>query len=201
MITFLMGANNHEITRAADQVYKLVQTDFSQGEESALILAHSGKFSQELVNSICEGIENMMLSAQVKKGLVKRMFSILIEGLQNLRIHGRNDETGEKYGHLVVAKTKEAYLVSFGSYASVEDQKFLTTHIDKLNSFSQEEVKEFYLQKLSNGFLSEKGGAGLGFITIAMKSKNKMAYNFSPTDDSKLLYFEINAQLDIEGEG
>lgn len=198
MMTLLMGTNNHEITRTAEHVYKHVQTAFSAGEESSLILAHSGKFSQELVNSICEGIENMMISAQVKKGLVKRMFSILIEGLQNLRIHGRNDETGDKYGHVIVAKNKYEYLVSFGSYASKGDVLFLTKHIEKLNSYSQEEVKEFYLEKLSNGFMSDKGGAGLGFITIAMKSKNKMVYDFHTSEDKELFYFEITSKLNIE---
>jgi len=40
-------------------------------------------------------------------------------------------------------------------------------------------VKEFYMDTLGNGVANEKGGAGLGFITIALKSKTKMNYQFT----------------------
>jgi hypothetical protein len=198
MMMWIMKNRDSEISVMAEHIYKQIYQDLSSEESASVMLAHSGRFSQDLVNSICEGVENMMLAAQVKKNLVKRMFSILIEGLQNLRIHGRADQDGHKYGHLIVVKNKDGYEVSFGSYANYEDEHFLTGHIDRLNRFTPEEVKSFYLEKLTNGFLSEKGGAGLGFITIVMKSKSQLNYSFHETKQDDLLYFTVNVKLNSE---
>lgn len=197
MVTYIMRNYGSDTNIQAEHIYKQIHAVLSESEDSSIMLAHSGRFSQDLVNSICEGIENMMLDAQVKKTLVKRMFSILIEGLQNLRIHGREDSSGNKFGHIIVAKNSNEYTVSFGSYANTEDKKFLSVHIDGLNNKSPEEIKAYYLEKLSNGFLSEKGGAGLGFITIAMKSKAKIDYAFHETEFENLLYFTVQASLNF----
>ena len=49
-------------------------------------------------------------------------------------------------------------------------------------------LKEYYMQHLENNQLSDKGGAGLGFITIAMKSGNKLAYEFDKIDEETSLF-------------
>ena len=48
-------------------------------------------------------------------------------------------------------------------------------------------MKEIYIDTLTNGEISKKGGAGLGIITMAMKSKNKIEYDFKA----------VNAELSI----
>jgi hypothetical protein len=40
------------------------------------------------------------------------------------------------------------------------------------------DLKKQYMDVLSNGELSAKGGAGLGFLTIALKSGNNMDFEF-----------------------
>ncbi|MBK9591434.1 MAG: hypothetical protein IPO32_07985 [Crocinitomicaceae bacterium] len=66
--------------------------DYNINANGKIIVSHFGEFSQDLVNSLSTGIEDTMLESGDKKGVVKRMFSILVEGLQNIRIHGERDE-------------------------------------------------------------------------------------------------------------
>ena len=69
-------------------------------------------------------------------------------------------------------------LVPGGSLILIEKVK---SKIEKINAFDVAELKQFYMETLTDGKISSKGGAGLGFITIAMKSKNKLDYSFVTT--------------------
>jgi hypothetical protein len=74
----------------------------------------------------------------------------------------------------------------------------LTNDINTINSFDDPaKLKEYYLEHLENNELSDKGGAGLGFITIAMKSGNKLGANFNSLND-KFSHFALEAKINIE---
>jgi hypothetical protein len=193
-----MSNSNIEISTQVKSTYQRIYEAVSSVDDGSIVIAHFGRFSQDLVNSISEGVENILISNDVKKGIIKRMFSILIEGLQNIRIHGGTDPQDNQVGHIIVLRNGDSFKVSFGSYATDEDKSFLTKHLDELNTKSLEEVKEFYLKVLSNGLISNKGGAGLGFITIALKSKSTIDYNFYPTNNKNLHYFEFSVDLNID---
>ena len=60
-------------------------------ENRVILLSHCGFFSQDLINSLVSGNEELMNSVGDKKILIKRVFSILIEGLQNIRLHGEKN--------------------------------------------------------------------------------------------------------------
>ena len=58
--------------------------------------------------------------------------------------------------------------------------------------------KAFLYEKLStNNELSDKGGAGLGFITIAMKSGNKITPQFETIND-KYSLFLLEIKINLE---
>ena len=50
------------------------------------------------------------------------------------------------------------------------------------------------MEVLTNGIISNKGGAGLGFITMAMKSKNKLNFSVQEIDES-LSCFSIEIKI------
>lgn len=144
--------------------------------DGKIIVSHFGEFSQDLVNSLTTSIEEMMLESGDKKGTVKRMFSVLVEGLQNIRIHGERDSDGNQVSFLIVLQNDEDYQVTFGNLVTVQVVDKLITRIDELNGMERDEVKALYMDTLSNGIMSSKGGAGLGFITISLKSQNEIGY-------------------------
>jgi len=48
---------------------------------------------------------------------------------------------------------------------------------------TKEELKELYKKQMKEGRLSEKGGAGLGFIDIKRKTNKELEYHFLPISD------------------
>jgi DUF438 domain-containing protein len=183
-----------DISEEVNNCFEELLHKMSSGKDSNITLAHFGEFSQDLVNSISEGVENKLLEEGVKKSVIKKMFSILIEGLQNIRIHGEKYQGKSQHGHVIISKNKLGFALSFGNYVLNKNIERLTNHLNELNEKDDSEIKERYLEVLGNGIISDKGGAGLGFITIAMKAKSKLNYNFTAIDE-ELKYFNFEVQL------
>jgi len=150
-----------------------------------VILSHFGEFSQELVNSLSISIENMMIESGDQKGVVKRIFSILVEGLQNIRIHGERDEKEQQTSFLTILQSDTYYKLTLGNLVSSENISKIVDRINQLNELNPSDIKNLYMEVLSNGIMSNKGGAGLGFITMSLKSKNQL--DFTTEDLSELL--------------
>lgn len=169
--------------------------DLNIQADGKIIVSHFGEFSQDLVNSLSTSIEDMMLDSGDRKPAVKRMFSILVEGLQNIRIHGERDTDGNQVSFLIVLQNDEDYEVTFGNLVNIKIQDRLIARIDELNQMNPDEIKSMYMDTLSNGIMSSKGGAGLGFITIALKSNHKIEYQAAQVADN-LVFFTQHIRLD-----
>jgi len=163
---------NNTLVEKCNAKYQKIFGDYNIQADGRIIVSHFGELSQDLVNSLSTKIEELMLDSGDKKGVVKRMFSILVEGLQNIRIHGERDPDGNQVSFLLVLQNDDNYKVSFGNLVKAENVENLLARIDDLNNLSPEETKALYMETLSNGILSKKGGAGLGFMTISLKSQN-----------------------------
>jgi len=157
-----------------------------------VILSHFGEFSQELVNSLSISIENRMIESGDKKGVVKRMFSILVEGLQNIRIHAERDEKEQQTSFIIILQTETFYKLTLANLVNSENISKIVSRINQLNTLDIAEVKNLYMEVLSNGIMSNKGGAGLGFITMSLKSKNQLQFTTEEVSNSlTLLALEI----------
>lgn len=157
-----------------------------------VLLSHFGTFTQELVGSLCSSTEELLVSSGDRRLVVKRLFSIIIEGLQNIRLHGQRDEYDRQLGYLIVARREDQYVVIMANMINPEDQEKVESYLDRINHCNQEELKEAYLTVLNNEFVSDKGGAGLGFITTRMKSQYPLRYSFYQLKNEDILFtFEV----------
>jgi len=164
------------------------QSDYLLNSDYSILVSHFGVFSQNLVSSLTDGIENLIVSIGDKRIIVKRMFSILIEGLQNLRLHGELDSQGVQSGFLILANDDKHYKLILANIIKSEDVPGITKYIESINNYSKEELKAKYTSILSNEFLSEKGGAGLGLITTRMKSGNTLEFDLPSLDNDQSLF-------------
>lgn len=183
------------VVEKCNERFQEIFGDYNKKANGKIIVSHFGEFSQDLVNSLSTSIEDMMLESGDKKGVVKRMFSILVEGLQNIRIHGERDEDGNQISFLIVLQNEDNYKVTFGNLIKRSNIDGIIERVESLNKMENAEVKELYMEVLSNGIMSNKGGAGLGFITMSLKSKNQISYISEEVSD-ELVFFSVNIDLD-----
>ena len=162
-------------------------------EKYKLTIEYFGVFSQDLVNSLVEGNELLMTSQGELKQLRKRVFSILIEGLQNIRKHAEKDDLERQVAFLIIGKNDISYRITFGNIILESEAKDITNQISHINSLSLSDLKSFYIKELSENVFSKKGGAGLGFIIMRMKSNSDLKFIVKKVNEEySFLSVEIN---------
>lgn len=167
---------------------------FSSEKKKSVMVNHFGEFSQDLINSIASSVEEQMIHAGDQKKVVKRVFSILIEGLQNVRLHGERGEDGKQQAYLILVKNPTYYKLGFGNLIQEEDIEQIERYLAKINGMNPVELKELYTSILSNGYISKKGGAGLGFLTMRMKSENSLSHQILRFSNGTA-FFSVDAQI------
>lgn len=182
-----MSSNNNIEKQFVQQEFEKLLGEYQKNE--TVVVSHIGELSQSIISNIEEKVENKVTELEVAKGPLKKIFFISVETLQNMLIHGHKNNQGEQHNFFILSKNGvkmniiSANLVSNNSIPSLEKQ------IETINSFDDEKaLKAYYLEHLENNTISEKGGAGLGFITIGMKSGNKLKYDFQKINDDFSLF-------------
>ncbi len=157
--------------------------------EGQLILAYDGVLNPETITRLEAEIESKIIEKNLPKIVIKKVFFICIESLQNMFIHGHKDAAGEKHNFFILYLTPGAVkMISANLIANAGIQR-LKDHIARINSFDDPvDLKSYYLEHLENNEISEKGGAGLGFITIGMKSGNKLKTDFLAINESRSMF-------------
>lgn len=168
--------------------------EFSRDKNRTVMVHHFGEFSQDLINGLTDSIEDVMISNGDSKKTRKRIFSILIEGLQNIKAHGEKDENGFQLAYLMIVKTKEEYSILMGNLIQEKEKETLENYFQRINDMSPEKLKELYLEILNNSFFTRKGGAGLGFLTMRLKSEQKLAYSIQRISE-KNCFFTVEVTI------
>lgn len=154
-----------------------------------IVLSFVGLLTQEIISKLETEIEEKVSSLNIAKGPLKKTFFICVETLQNMLIHGHKTENNECPVFFVLIKTTENIIVLSANLVAENSIPTLEKQIDTINAFEDEKaLKAHYLNHLENNELSDKGGAGLGFITIGMKSGNKLKIDFKKINDSTSLF-------------
>ena len=166
----------------------------SQGE---LIHAYDGVLNPETIARLEAEIESKILDRGLPKMVVKKIFFICIESLQNMFIHGYKDDSGGKHNFFILFITRSAVKMIGANLIANDGVSRLRNHINRINSFTDPtDLKTYYLEHLESNELSDKGGAGLGFITIGMKSGNKLDTRYEPINKERSMFLmEVTIDL------
>jgi hypothetical protein len=160
-------------------IYDLHRTMMSQ----KLILVYDGDFTQETTKSILAMAERNLDSSGEESGIKRKVFNVMVEALQNIVKHSSED--GLSAGSLVsksaifmISKDEKKYCVMTGNPIPKPAVAKLTANLTDLNTKDKEGLKEMYKGIIKNTQISDKGGAGLGFVDMARKSGEKLEFSF-----------------------
>ncbi|HYX06383.1 MAG TPA: SiaB family protein kinase [Bacteroidales bacterium] len=158
---------------------------FNKLNTGNVILSYKGSITTEVINGSLEEIEAKLDEIGESSKIKKKIYNVLVESLQNLYHHvddmpdDVSTQLVNKFGILVIScDDNNKYRISCGNFISSEKIKYLKDKIDKINSLSQNELKDMYKFILNHQKLSAKGGGGLGLVDIARKTGHKMEYSF-----------------------
>jgi len=178
--------------------YNFVYDFYSKMKESKVSIAYEGEISHEITKVFSSLAESHIAIENESNALKKRVFHVMIESLQNLSKH-----SGEKHdinsatdgqGIFFVSKTKSEYTITTGNIINKDELPGLKLVIKKINNSDKKSLKELYKDQIKKGRLSDKGGAGLGFIDIVRKTGEQLIYSFFDINKKKS-YFVLTSTV------
>lgn len=157
-------------------------------DDKKVIVSHIGELDQRKINTLASLVEAQLEHLKVSKTTTKKIFNIVIEVLQNINLHGENVGVDNiPLNYLLVARNGSDFNVHAGNAVPNSIVKKLEERLKRIQTFSTFELKKQYMDVLTNGTLSEKGGAGLGFLTMALKAQ-EINFDFINLNDEYSLF-------------
>lgn len=183
-----------DFKKSIENIYNSSEQTIKESK-GAIFLSHFGELNSDKISQLIEASESKLFEIGAAKRNIKNIFNIIIEGLQNIKNHGEFSIDNKQYGFFNLASFEEAYICLFANLISNDKIGGLFKNIDHLNTLDKPELKSIYLKTLTNGQISKKGGAGLGVIIMAMKSKNNIVYNSFPINE-EFSIIELSIKVD-----
>jgi hypothetical protein len=179
-------------------IYDLHRTMMSQ----KLILVYQGDFTQETTKSILAMAERNIDSSGEDANIKRKVFNVMVESLQNIVKHSDELVDGAVHSHaaiFLIGRESNRYTIMSGNPIRKTNVAKLQEKLERLNSLDKDGLKELYKEIIKNTTISEKGGAGLGFVDMARKSGGKLEFEF-PEMSADYCFFclKVNVPRELE---
>jgi hypothetical protein len=163
-----------------------------------LIVAYCGSMNGVTISEIEHEIEEKLNNLNLPKPEIKKIFFTCVELIQNQFLYSVSDEGITQNNYFIISKNGKYIKIITANLIQTSQVNSIKNKIDAVNSFSdKEELKSYYLNKLVNNKFGEKGGAGLGFITLALKSMNSLQSQFIQINEQCSLFL-LNINFDVK---
>ncbi len=175
---------------------------FNRVKESDFEYVYRGVFDHDMTKKILSLADANIQKTLDKATIQKRIYHIMVEGLQNVTRHQDKTERIESSSIFSIQKKNCLYFVTTGNIIFNENVDSLKGKIEKINSLEKDALSKYHKEVLMSGSITDKGGAGLGLIEMARKSGKKLHYDFKFLDDV-YSYFYLQTEIPtetIEGE-
>ena len=161
--------------------------------ESRTLLDYNGQVNLKsiefLLKTLIGGKEFKVLNTITRK----RVYGVVVECLENIYKYQTSAKPGMNPS-ISVRMEKDKIFIVAGNVITDGARDFLARGIDRVNNMNEAALKSLYEHRINRESKPEENGAGLGFIYISLKSKNRISYTFQPLIEG-YLYFEINISL------
>ena len=158
------------------------------GDDNQIFISFFGHFSKDTIDRLLEQLEDNLNGVDEIKRTKKRIFSIVVEGLQNILMHGQSTKDDYRLGFFTFSKNTQGFNIYFGNLLNTSDHTQTKKELQKINNYSRSELKQYHNKVLFGGKISSKGGAGLGLIITRLKSDFDLKGSFTKLTDSLMFY-------------
>ncbi len=189
----------HNIETSVNQSQIDLAYDMTKSiDEDFIEYVYRGIFSEDITLNILNLTEAKFVNDNDAHKKQKRISYLLIESLQNVIRHGDvpEDKNLNKESLLVIQKTKDSIYITTGNIIKNENIKKLNDYLTSIKNSSKKEITEKYNKTLLDGIITEKGGGGLGILTMIRRTGGRFKYEFKKINDNySYYYYQIQITL------
>lgn len=173
-----------------DLAYRL----FNRIDDTDFEYIYRGNFSQKISKNLLALAETNVKDSAGRTSLKNKIYFVMVEGLQNVTKHRDKDETDidgtpDSDGMFAIQKNLGHYYITTGNIVKKNEENTLKPKLEQINIMERDDLTLLRKEILKKGDLSDKGGAGLGFIEMARKSGKKLMFDFEPVNEQASFFY------------
>ena len=164
--------------------------------ESVIFLDYRGPVDLSGIEKILKKLKKTKEFTALNKTTDKRLYALVVECLENIFKHSVTKSLNDPgmQPHFSVRKENGKIIVLAGNPVPDIAKGKLISRLDQINQLDEADLKTLYEKTINNDQRRDEKGAGLGFISMAIKSGSRINYCFNPLTNG-YLYFEIQISL------
>lgn len=170
---------------------------YSLMSSKQILLTYLGEITPGLTNTLLTIIKHDNKAFEEEVVVKKKVYKIIVECLENVCRYSKGSEHNLRSSIFLFGKSDGYYHIITGNYINFKQAEKIKEKIKDINSLNREKLMDKHSQVLSEGVITDMGGAGLGLIDIALKSRNKLEYQFMPVEGSSVLFYILKVQVDL----
>lgn len=167
-------------------------------EKNNTILSYKGDLNYDKIGDLLKEYEAEVESYGFKRGLKKKVYSIIVELLENVVKHGYScSEKGDRHVEFVLLIEGEHIRAKCSNFIPTSNIKVLNKRLNLINKLNKKYLNRLLNYTITNKTISDVGGAGLGLIMISKYSENKITHDIEETENPKhsLLTVEVLKEI------
>ncbi len=155
-----------------------------------------GHISPDVGKEVLSFTETKLHEEDVHSMFRKRIFSILVEILENVLKYSPGRDAEEKFGMPVVMISVDmrAYYVTTGNLILNSNVNNLRDKLEIINHHDKSALKDLFMQSLSSQDMTIESTGNMGLIEMARKSENKLEYKFEELN-GLYSYFTLTVKI------
>jgi hypothetical protein len=153
--------------------------------DNNIYLVWSGHLSTDVEKEVLTFTETKLEEEDVELNLRRRVFSILVEILENVAKYCPGKEAEEKFGMSVamIRLEEDVYCLTTGNLIRNENVDDLKGKLDIINLNDKMGLKELFRTSISGQTIQAESTGNMGLIDMARKSGSKLVYQFEQIND------------------
>ncbi|HLN20427.1 MAG TPA: SiaB family protein kinase [Bacteroidales bacterium] len=165
--------------------------------DNNLYLLWSGHITPDVGKEVLSFNETKLSEDEIASSLKKRVFSILVEILENVSKYSPGKIQEEQYGMPVAMIRMEGKVYSLitGNLILNSDVDQLKEKLDIINKYDKVGLKELFRKSLSGQSIDAESTGNMGLIDMARKSGSKLVYEFEKINEV-YSYYTLNVKVD-----
>jgi hypothetical protein len=165
--------------------------------DNNVYLIWSGHISTDVEKEVLTFTETKLEEEDVELNLRRRVFSILVEILENVARYSPGKEPEEQFGMPVamIGMEQEVFSLTTGNLIRNEQVQDLREKLDLINKYDKVGLKELFRKSLSGQTIKSDSTGNMGLIDMARKSGSKLVYQFEKINEL-YAYYTLTVKVD-----
>jgi hypothetical protein len=156
----------------------------------------AGPLTHDISKEVLSFNEARLNEAELGHNLQKRVFTTLIELLQNVAQHSPGIEAEQEFGMPVamIRNTKSSYIITSGNLIRNSDVGHLKQKLAMINKRDEEGLKQLLHTALKGQDMTKISTGYMGLLEMARRSGRKLEYKFDEVNE-EYSYYVLTVRL------